>query len=352
MRRLVSRNGRVAVGIGAAIVMASCTGGSVVRDQTGRAGVLPHRDPVQVESAVWTFQGASGMAYTTPHYRLLTTVDRPMVRDRLPGFAEASLSRFVEAFPEMPRPPGGLEVFVLESRPEWERYVGEVYGSEGLERYRGIERGGFTQHGRAVLWDIGVQDTLAILAHEGWHQYAQVVLHEPLPSWLDEGIAVWAEGFRWDVYHPDEPVFLPWANVERFDQLRAASSREGLMPLDQLLTAQPQELIRASSASTLTYYAQCWALAQYIMDDPGRRNSLGRLLEDAAAGRVMMRLERRFGERAARSAVLRRSGIEVWQLYFGESIDAERESFEAYVHQLVAPGSKNRVVRGESPIRQ
>jgi len=333
-----------------ALVMLSCVGHTAVGDGGGRAGVLPERPPVLVESSVWTFQGARGMAYSTRHYRLLTTVGRPLLRDRLPGFAEASLARFVEAFPEMPRPASGLEVFVLSSRPEWERYVVEVYGGEGLDRYRGIERGGFTQRGRAVLWDIGVQDTMAILAHEGWHQYAQVTLREPLPSWLDEGLGVWAEGFRWNVFRPDEPVFLPWANVERFDQLRRAASRGGLMPLDQLLTERPQELMRVSSESTLTYYAQCWALAQYIMGDPARRASLGRLLEDAVAGRVMMRIEQRYGERAARSAVLRRSGLEVWKLYFGEDIDAEREAFAAYLQQVVAPGSKNRIVRGESPV--
>ena len=335
-----------------AMVMLSCTGSGTPRNDDGRPGVLPDHAPTWVDSSVWTFQGANGMAYTTPHYRLLTTVSRPLLRDRLPRFAEASLARFAETFPEMPVPASGLEVFVLSSRPEWERFVIEIYGSEGLDRYGAIERGGFTQRGRAVLWDIGVQDTLAILAHEGWHQYSQVALREPLPSWLDEGIAVWAEGFRWDAYRPDRPIFLPWANVERFDHLRRAAASDGLMPLDQLLTERPQALIKVSSESTLTYYAQCWALAHYIMSDPDRREALGRLLQDAASGRVMTRLEQRYGSRAARAALLRRSGIEIWHLYFGEDIAAENTRFAEYLAAIVAPGSKNRIVRGESPIHE
>lgn len=327
-------------------VMVSCAS---TQTDVGRAGVLPPQTPVFVESELWTFQGAPGMAYTTDHYRLLTTVDRSLLRDRLPRFAEASLARFAEAFPEMPRSSAGLEVFVLSTRPEWERFVREVYGSEGLERYGAINRGGFTQRGRAVLWDIGVQDTLAILAHEGWHQYAQVTLREPLPSWLDEGLAVWAEGFRWNQYRPDEPIFLPWANVERFDQLRTAASRDGLIPLDQLLTERPQELLRVSAESTLTYYAQCWALAHYIISDPDRRAGLAELLEDAGKGQMMQRLERRYGERAARGVVLRRSGTEVWKTYFGSDMAAENEAFASYLQRLVQPGAKNRIVRGESP---
>lgn len=349
MRHGAGRTARALMVACVSTLLMSCAARTTVREDGGRPGMLAERAPLWVESSAWTFQGAGGMAYTTAHYRVLTTVQRELLRDRLPGFAEASLARFSEAFPEMPRPTGGLEVFVLSSRPEWERFVTEVYGSEGLERYRAIERGGFTQRGRAVLWDIGVQDTMAILAHEGWHQYAQVTLREPLPSWLDEGLAVWAEGFRWDVYRPHEPIFRPWANVERFDQLRHAASSDGLMPLEQLLTERPQALIQVSSESTLTYYAQCWALAHFVMSDPDRRAALGRLLEDAAAGRMMSRLEARYGSRAARAAVLRRSGIEVWRMYFGEDLAADNEAFDSYLQALVAPGSKNRIVRGESP---
>ncbi len=308
------------------------------------------RAEVAVSSSPWTFQGNPGMAYTSKHYRVLTTVDRAILTDRFSRFTEASLMRFAEAFPGLSEPRAGLEVFVLEARPEWVRFVAEVYGQEGLDRYSGIQRGGFTERGRSVLWDIGVQDTFAILAHEGWHQYEQVSMREPLPAWLDEGIAVWAEGFRWDTYQPDEAVFLPWANVERFDQLRRASDRGGLMPLEQLLTERPQQLIKLSSESTLTYYAQCWALLHYLRDDPMHREALDRLLEDAAAGRMIGRVRTRLGDRAARTASQRRTGTEVWRVYFGDDLEAEGTRFLAYIERVVAPGSKNRIVRGESPV--
>ena len=331
-----------------AALLSACAGGGA---QSGSPGVLgAPRAEVAVSSSPWTFQGNPGMAYTSAHYRVLTTVNRAILTDRISRFAEASLARFGEAFPVLPEPHTGLEVFVLESRPEWERFVIEVFGPDGFDRYSGIERGGFTERGRSVLWDIGVQDTFAILAHEGWHQYEQVSMRDPLPAWLDEGIAVWAEGFRWDTYRPDEPVFLPWANVERFDQLRRASARGGLMPLEQLLTERPQRLIRVSAESTLTYYAQCWALVHYLRSDPTYREALDRLLEDAAAGRVGDRVRARLGDRAARSASQRRTGTEVWRVYFGDDLEAEGVRYAAYLARVVEPGAKNQIVRGESPV--
>lgn len=332
-----------------AVLLAACAGGGST--QTGSAGVLgAPRAEVTVSSSPWTFQGNPGVAYTSTHYRVLTTVDRAILTGRISRFVEASLARFRAAFSVLPEPPTGLEVFVLASRPEWERFVIEVYGADGLTRYSGIERGGFTERGRSVLWDIGVQDTFAILAHEGWHQYEQVSMRDPLPAWLDEGLATWAEGFRWDTAQPDEAIFLPWANIERFDQLRRAAERGGLMPLEQLLTERPQRLIRVSAESTLTYYAQCWALLHYVQSTPAHRAALDALLEDAAAGRVGDRVRARFGDRVARSASQRRTGTEVWRAYFGEDLDAEGARYAAFLERVVAPGAKSRIVRGESPV--
>lgn len=338
--------------LAAAMVVLGCAGrtGGDAGSMPGSAAVLPAAEAVPLTVEPWTFQGRQGSAYRSTHYRLLTTVDRTILVSRLSPFAEASLARFGEAFPTLPEARPGLEVFVLRSRAEWRRFVAEVWGAEGLARYDAIERGGFTERGRSVLWDIGVQDTFAIMAHEGWHQYVQTSLREPLPTWLDEGIAAWAEGFRWNPVAPDEPVFLPWANVERFDQLRRASERGELMPLGQLLTERPQELIRVSSESTLTYYAQCWALVHYLMADPTRRGALDLMLGDAASGRMSERVRASFGDRAVRSIALRRSGIEIWRAYVDDDLAAEERRYAEFLERVVRPGSKGAIVSGRSPL--
>jgi len=345
------RRGAGLVTIAALLAPAGCgSGGGGAAG--GSAAVLSGaaaRTPT-ISTEPWTFQGNRGAAYRSEHYRLLTTADRAILADRLAPFAEASLSRFRTTFPSLPGARGGLEVFVLESRGEWQRFVAEVFGEEGLARYGAIDRGGFTERGRSVLWDIGVHDTFAILAHEGWHQYTQSTLKEPLPSWLDEGLGAWAEGFRWDPRSPAEPVFLPWANVERFDQLRRAAERRDLMPLGQLLSERPQELLQVSGESTLTYYAECWALAHYLLADPARRAALDRLLADAGAGRMAARVRERFGDRAVRAIAMRRSGIELWRTYIGDDLVADERAFAAFLERVVRPGAKNRIVEGRSPV--
>lgn len=328
------------------IPVAGCE--STPRQTRGSAAFVSPAGAVTAEP--WTFQGNGGVAYTTPHYRVLTTVDRQIIGERLPRFAEASLARMLDTFPHLSPPRKGLEIFVLESRPEWRRFVTDVFGEAGVGRYDPIERGGFTEGGRSVLWDIGVHDTFAIIAHEGWHQFVQSSFREPLPVWLDEGIATWAEGFRWNPERPDEPLFLPWANVERFDQLRSASIRSGLLPFDALLGSRPQELILASKDATLSYYAQAWALTHFLLSDPQRRRSLDRLLADARAGRIGATLRARYGPRSAQAYALRRTGVDVWRAYFGEDLRGAEAGFADYVETVVRPGAKGRIVRGLSPI--
>jgi len=58
----------------------------------------------------------------------------------------------------------------------------------------------------------------------------------------------------------------------------------------------------------------------------------------------------RFGDRAARSASQRRTGTEVWRVYFGDDLDAANSRYLSYIERVVAPGSKNRIVRGVSPV--
>ncbi|VAX41706.1 hypothetical protein MNBD_PLANCTO03-505, partial [hydrothermal vent metagenome] len=68
-----------------AVLLAACAGGGST--QTGSAGVLgAPRAEVTVSSSPWTFQGNPGVAYTSTHYRVLTTVDRAILTGRISRF--------------------------------------------------------------------------------------------------------------------------------------------------------------------------------------------------------------------------------------------------------------------------
>jgi hypothetical protein len=175
----------------------------------------------------------------------------------------------------------------MADRRQWEALTRQLMGNQSAT-YLKIERGGFASGGRAALFPLGPRDTLAIAAHEGWHQYTQRTFKSDLPPWLEEGIATYMEGIAPDPADPTRFVFAPSFNPERLDQLRRASNRGQLLPLDQLLSTTPQSLIDASPDAALTYYAQVWALTRFLRETNHRAHApaLATLLSNAARGQL------------------------------------------------------------------
>jgi hypothetical protein len=299
----------------------------------------------------WMFETKEGVLIRTPAYRVYTTSDKPGLVERLPGFLEACMAQYTGALTPLPRPVSPIETYVLANRPQWTRLTQRVMGSQA-DVYLKIQRGGFSANGRALLYDIGPRDTFAIAAHEGWHQFTQTTFRTPLPTSLEEGLATYMEGFRWDPREPGLPIFLPWSNVERFDQLRDAARAGRLMPLPELLRSSPQDLIGEDSEAALTYYAQVWALIHFLREgQAGRhREGLGALLRDAASGELLGRVRREAGMRAASAYATRRQGVDLLKIYLGESSESLDVAYREFVGSITRVGAKARVVQGRSPI--
>ena len=197
-------------------------------------------------------------------------------------------------------------------------------------------RGGFTTAGEAVLYDIGPRDTLAIAAHEGWHQYSQTTFRTALPVWLEEGIACYMEGFRMP---PGAvvPTFLPWRNAERYSELRSAFRKGRLPSLREFLEGSPQSFLAVSRDAQLAYYAQAWALVHFLREGEG--------------GRWRPRLEAALlqavnGELPAAA----RSGPGFLIVAIEPDFDAFARAYDRFVGALVDANSWDRVIRGESPL--
>lgn len=320
-------------------------------------GPTPEGSPAVVRESApapavesWTFEGVPGYIIRTPHYRIFTTEPDAAMRWRLVLMAEEALLHYTTHLAELPLPDTRLDTFLMGRRWEWDRLTQRLMGAEA-PRYLRIQRGGYAAAGRGVFYNIGLRDTLAIAAHEGWHQYTQRVFVEALPVWLEEGIACVMEGFRSD---PDgRPVMLGWANVERFDELRDASARGALMPLEDVLSTTPQNLLDESPTAALTYYAQVWALVHFLREGEGGRYraSLSRVLTDAAIGRMHATTSAAVGPAEARNARLRRTGPAVFQTYFSADLREAQEQYSAFIAMIVRTGSKDHIVRGDSPIR-
>jgi hypothetical protein len=303
----------------------------------------------------WTYNGDKGNAYYTPNAIIRTTSKDRKILERLPSFVELSILHYQSDITRLPRPGQTIETFFFDQRSQWEAMTRSLM-KERAGVYLSIERGGYSAKQIGVFYDIGPRDSFLICAHEGWHQYAHSTFKDPMPVWLDEGVACHMEGFRWDEQFPDHPRFLPWANTERFDQLRSAHQSGTLMPIHSLLTLRPQDLIdrnpsqAAGQPTALIYYAQVWALVHFLNEGEGGRyeQALENLLTDIALGEFRSNLD----EPGLRLFNTRRTGAATLLSYLpeGTTLRTINNEYQRFINQLVRVGARNKIVMGQSPL--
>ncbi len=325
----------------ACALLAACA--STPRADDAPSAASERAAPVILDERPWTFDGVEGRVITTAHYRVHTTAPTTASGLLLPRFLESSLARYRTSITPLPEPPRRLDTFMMANRGEWARLTSTELPPSRAARYLRIERGGFAEGGRGFYFDLGVQDTMAIAAHEGWHQYTQATFRDPLPVWLEEGIATWMEGFRWDQGASATPLFLPWANLERFDRLREVHAAGRVLSLEQLLALTPDSTLARSPGAALDYYAQLWALAHFLNDDAGRRAALARVLRDGASGELRTHL------RAQGFASGARTGAGVFTSYIEPDLRVASDEYAAFVARVVSTGSRDRVAQGLPP---
>lgn len=306
-----------------------------------------------VASRAWRWESVDGVEVDTLNWSIRTSLRSGTFTASLPSFYEAALVNFREGLVPLPPPRKRLEAYIFGTRDDWAKYAQYKLGADAAP-YLKMGRGGFTTAGEAVLYDIGPRDTLAIAAHEGWHQYSQTTMKSALPVWLEEGIACYMEGFRMPPNAP-APTFLPWRNPERYAELRNAARRDRLATLRQLLEGSPQSFLEVSRDAQLAYYAQVWALLHFMREGEGGRYrpALALLLDDAVAGRVADRVrscdaiaDPKVREACARSRV----GPGLILAYFNPNFEEFAAQYDAFVGALLESNAWDRVMRGESPL--
>ena len=346
---------RAATAIAAALLLAACTTPAPTATRPAQTPRQHHPAPpttVVIERTPWTFAGNRGNTIRTPHYRIFTTASNTVLLDRVPAFLEQTIEHYRTAALEdpsipLPLPARSLDTYFMDSRPQWEAITTRILG-ERRNAALNIQRGGFATRGIGVYYDIGLADTLAVAAHEGWHQYTQRTFRHRLPTTLEEGLATYMEGHTW---HDGRARFKPWANLARYDQLRNAAAQERLLSLEELTASSPSHLAAFGDDRLLTYYAQAWALTHYLKLHHPR--ALDAILRDAAEGRLNRRTnhalrelppERRPTNHAA--AVLAAyaaipEGITTAQL---------EQRLSSFTAQLIATGSRDRIAQGQRPV--
>lgn len=317
--------------------------GAWANAQAPGSAVVTDRQP-------WSFGEAPGQVIRTRHFAIFTTEREPIITERLPGFLEAAIPHYRGIVGPLPPPPYQMEVFIMATRGQWQDLTLSLLGARGVP-LTAIERGGFAVGGRALFFDLGPADTFSVTAHEGWHQYTQTTFRTPLPLWAEEGLATLMEGHRWT---GNALVFLPWANLERYDKLRDAHARQTLLSLPELLSVSPEQLMAQGPMGqerAVTYYAQLWALLHFLREGQGGRyrEALHRMVADAAAGLLPQAVALSLGAERPR-ALASVSGPAVFKAYFGGGPEEFEPAYRAFVAQVIRPGGRDAAVAGRSPV--
>jgi hypothetical protein len=242
----------------------------------------------QVIQEHWAWGSVEGTRIVTEGWDIKTSIPHDHIIRSLPFFYESLLKHYSTIFGELPYPEERLEVFLFSSEEEWQEKIEDLLGDEARQ-WEGLGKGGLTIGGTAILFHLDrrgrSRSTFRIAAHEGWHQYAESILQDTLPTWLDEGIGTWMEGFR---VRRDALIFQPASNWDRLSTLRTIVASKQLTPLKDLLAAEPSELLSQGRGTLLGYYAQLWAFTSFLMEyDDGRyRPALRKILLDALEGRL------------------------------------------------------------------
>jgi hypothetical protein len=326
---------------------------SVTPTRTAEPAELRAPGEIAVVVSPWTGEefggGLDGSIIATPNYRLHSTLRDDSLERILPRYMEAAFDHYRTAIVDLPLPPEPLKSYIFGSRSEWNRFTEFKLPPREARSMLQLRRGAYTADAEVVLHDLGRTDTLFLTAHEGWHQYTQSVFRESLPIWLEEGIATYMEGHRFDS-EAGVAVFMPWRNLERYGELRARARRGGLIPLEELVDRSPQSFLEGGSNRLLTYYAQVWALTQFLVHgENGRyRAGLERLLEDAVDGRVSSRIASVAG-RQGRRAMGPSLGRVVISVYFSPDFELFKEQYEAFLSVLMQRGTGTAIWRGRNP---
>ncbi|HOQ84834.1 MAG TPA: DUF1570 domain-containing protein [Phycisphaerae bacterium] len=304
---------------GTAVLAAGCAGASA--------------RPVAFETREWVSPaGLRGVQILTEHYDLRTTSADTVLRDVLPVFVESAYREYAWLIP--PEQPAGerMVVYIFRNRQEWALFT-RRFAPAHADTYLHILSGGYMDQatGTSVLWDVKRDHTLALLAHEGLHQYLARQRSGPIPAWLNEGLATQFEDFDLEGYRP---VFRPQRNLLRKNSLREALSiPDSMIPLNKLLSMHAGEAVVRPGQRARGYYAQVWITVLFLQHSPQYRDAFARLLDDVGTDRMRDNIN------AYRATTPEAADLSDGEILFRHYITQELDDFEdelrAYARRLV-----------------
>lgn len=288
----------------------------------------------------WAFRDIKGHRFLTDHFEICTTLIDEQMIDALPAFLEACHRRYDELLGPRGAKGNRLTTYVFHTRPQWWDFTQEFAPREAPV-YQYITNGGYTDQatGAAVLYWIGRDNTLAIAAHEGLHQYVAKHFKTPIPAWLNEGLATQMEAFE---LREGVPHFEPRRNLFRRNYLKDAllTQSKGLYPLPEFLGMHAGQAVAEPTKSTATYYAQAWSLVLFLLEGPNPKyvDGFRTLLAEAGTDAMPMAIK------AYRVATPEADGLpfgeQVFRRYISEDYESFWAEYVAFAKELVRWGRR------------
>lgn len=230
------------------------------------------RPVVPFEKEPWRYARTAGAKLTTAHYEIYTTLQDDLLVDALPGFVEAAYAHYAGLVPPARAPQEQMKVYLFVSRGQWEAFTRRFTGSRASV-FLQVRNGGYSERGVSVIEYVRHEITFPLFAHEGFHQYLHHCVGARIPAWLNEGLAVYCEGQRWDAQGLKS--FDPAYNPSRRNDLATALIGNKAHSLRKLLQTDAGQMIAGSSRSVATYYAQLWGLILFLQEGAGGKYAPG-----------------------------------------------------------------------------
>lgn len=222
--------------------------------------------------------------YESQHYAVRTTLRRseavPLAShmDRL----YAELARRFEGF--RTRHAEAMPLYLFRTSDEYTQFMETM----GLQATNTAGMFFVNTHGRGLAtWGRGrgVEQTLRVLQHEGFHQFAYRHIGVRLPVWVNEGLAQY---FGDGILVKGELV-LGLANERRIAVVREAIAEQRTVPFDELLDMDANlwaKTVTAGQAKATLLYAQSWAMVYFLVhgEDEHYRPAFDRYLASLGKG--------------------------------------------------------------------
>ncbi len=265
----MSRLGWLAASVATASIIGCVTGGGPT--------------PVPVTRQAWSEEGLCGRRLATEHFEIISTLHDMEFENALPAFLEAAYKRYEETIPSSNKVETKLTTYIFNTRSEWAQFMRRHFPVR-YNLYARIRSGGFSEGDKSASFHVSRSTTLAVLAHEGWHQYIASRFDAPIPAWLNEGLACYHEALE---FAGPAPRFTPQHNTFRINSLRKAVHEDKIMSLREIVDTDAGQIIgRCDSDTTQVYYAQAWALVTFLRHGAGGRREAAfeRMLRDIVDG--------------------------------------------------------------------